>query len=126
MVEANRIPYGIQKKSGVGYDNRNTLSALSSIARSVILKAPALQDLLVIRSYSGLRPMPFDGYPLLDRLPGLDNVYVAVGHSAIANAQIIAKSVAEWIAEGKPSTDLSDFSLTRDSLSQTPVPYRGV
>ncbi|UCF98659.1 MAG: FAD-binding oxidoreductase [Spirochaetaceae bacterium] len=110
----------------VGYDNRNTLGVLSAIARSDILKAPAIQDLLVIRSYSGLRPMPSDGYPLIDKLPGLDNVYVAVGHSAIANAQIVARSVAEWIAEGKSSTDLADFSLARDSLSQSPVPYRGV
>jgi glycine/D-amino acid oxidase-like deaminating enzyme len=109
-----------------GYDNRNTFSMLSSIARSNILKSPVLQELLVIRTYSGLRPMPFDGYPLIDKLPGLDNVYLAVGHSAIANGQIVAKSVSQWVAEGKSSTDLSEFSLTRQSLCDTPAPYRGV
>ena len=110
----------------VGYDNRNTLPALQMIARQNLLKAPLLAELLVIRSYSGLRPMPFDGYPLIDTLPGYDNIFVAAAHSGIANSQIIAKSLTEWILEGRPGTDLTDYALTRSSLSKPPVPYRAI
>ena len=108
----------------VGYNNKNTLTALRSIAYDDITKSPLLRDLQVIRSYSGLRPMPFDEYPLLDKLPGYENVYVAAVHSGVGNAQIIGKSMAEWITEGESGVDLSAYSLTRDSLTKEPKPYR--
>jgi sarcosine oxidase subunit beta len=107
-----------------GYDNRNTLEALRNIAGQDLLKAPLLADLLIIRAYSGLRPMPFDGYPLVDRLPGYDDVFTVAAHSSIANCQIIARSLTEWVLQGRRGSDLEDHTLTRETLTHTPVPYR--
>ncbi len=108
----------------VGYDNRNTFSALQSIAADNILKSPELRNARIIRSFSGLRPMPFDGYPLLDQLPGHRNIFVASTHSGIALSQAIGDYMAQWIAEDKKDRMLDDYSLRRPSLAETPRPYR--
>ena len=108
----------------VGYDNRNTFSGLQSIAADDMLKSPELRNARIIRSFSGLRPMPFDGHPILDQLPGHRNIFVASTHSGIALSQAIGDYMAQWIAEDKKDRRLDDYNLRRPSLGETPRPYR--
>jgi sarcosine oxidase subunit beta len=108
----------------IGYTYKNTLAGIQSIAWDDIRKVPALRDIPVIRIYSGLRPMPFDGKPLIDKLTGYDNVYVTATHSGFGVGPVIGSVMAKWISKGDPGEDLSAYSLRRGSLSKEPVPYR--
>lgn len=108
----------------IGYSYKNTLPALQSIAWDDIMKVPALKDIPIIRTYSGVRPMPFDGKPIVDKLTGYDNVYVTATHSGIGVGPVIGSIMAEWIGEGSPGEDLTAYSIRRSSLSKEPVPYR--
>jgi len=94
-----------------GFANENTLSVLQTIARGSILKAPILKTACIIRCFSGLRPMPRDGLPILDRLPGYGNVYISVSHNGLTASQAIGQGMAQWIAEGEKPHLLAPFAL---------------
>ena len=58
------------------------------------------------------RPVTRDGLPLIGRVPGLQNVYVATGHSVwgILNAPATGEAMAELIVDGSARTvDLTPF-----------------
>jgi glycine/D-amino acid oxidase-like deaminating enzyme len=63
-----------------------------------------------------------DGLPLLGRVAGLDNAYVATGHSVwgILNAPATGEAMAELILDGTArSVDLSPFDPARLPLLDT-------
>lgn len=99
----------------VGFDRRTTWSALKKIAVQTSRILPALRDLRVIRTFAGLRPSSPDGLPILGPFRNLDGFFMAAGHEGdgIALAPVTGQILAEWIAEGSPGIDLSDFSLDR-------------
>lgn len=55
------------------------------------------------------------GLPLLGPVHALPGFYMAAGHEGdgIALSPITGKLIAEWIVDGKPSYDLSDFDPNR-------------
>jgi len=62
------------------------------------------------------RPVTRDGLPLIGRLPGLANAYVATGHSVwgILNAPATGEAMAELIVDGAARTvDLAPFDPAR-------------
>ncbi|MCH7726426.1 MAG: glycine oxidase ThiO, partial [Planctomycetes bacterium] len=64
----------------VGFDKSTTedgLDELMTLAESLI---PELVRERVERTWAGLRPGSFDGFPYLGKIPGLDNAFVAAGH----------------------------------------------
>ncbi|MDQ1510326.1 MAG: D-amino-acid dehydrogenase, partial [Actinomycetota bacterium] len=56
-----------------------------------------------------------DDSPLLGRLPGIDNVFVATGHGAsgLLLGPISGKLVADQVLARPPTLDLSPFSPAR-------------
>jgi D-amino-acid dehydrogenase len=56
-----------------------------------------------------------DGLPVIGRLPGVDNAWVATGHGMLGFTQgpITGQLLAEWIATGQPSIDLTDLRADR-------------
>jgi len=66
--------------------------------------------------YGGLAALTPDGRPILDRLPGLDNLYVAAGFGghAFRLAPLAGDLLAGWVVTGKPGpVDLTPFRLAR-------------
>ena len=62
------------------------------------------------------RPIARDGLPLIGRVQGLLNAYVATGHSVwgILNAPATGEAMAELITEGRTrAVDLSPFDPSR-------------
>jgi glycine/D-amino acid oxidase-like deaminating enzyme len=100
----------------VGHNNSNTLPVLRHIAEDSVAKAPALREIRVIRCFSGLRPMPLRGWPLLGRLPGHERIYVAVTHNGLSLSQAIGETMARWIVEGTRDSLLTPFSLSRGGV----------
>jgi glycine/D-amino acid oxidase-like deaminating enzyme len=78
--------------------------------------SPALQPSRIVARQACYRPIVQDGLPLIGKVPGLDNVYVATGHNVwgILNAPATGEAMAELIAEGAArSTDLTAFDPIR-------------
>ncbi len=70
----------------------------------------------IIARQSCFRPVTQDGLPLIGKIPGVANAYVATGHSVwgILNAPATGEALAELMADGAArSTDLSPFDPKR-------------
>jgi glycine/D-amino acid oxidase-like deaminating enzyme len=78
--------------------------------------SPVLRDAAILARQACFRPVTRDGLPLIGRVAGLDNAWVATGHSVwgILNAPATGEAVAELIADGAARTvDLSPFDPAR-------------
>lgn len=86
---------------------------LEALCRSL---APALADAPIVARQACFRPVTEDGLPLIGRVPGVDGVYVATGHSVwgMLNAPATGKAMAELILDGMSSNvDLAPFDPRR-------------
>jgi glycine oxidase len=98
-----------------GFRSRTTsrgLAGLRRMARSVV---PALRYGEVASAWAGLRPGSPDGLPIIGRLPGWENVYVASGHfrNGILLGPITGKLIAQLITGGGADVPLEPFSASR-------------
>jgi glycine/D-amino acid oxidase-like deaminating enzyme len=89
------------------------IERLESICRSL---SPVFARAKVLAAQACYRPVTRDGLPLLGRVAGLDNAYVATGHSVwgILNAPATGEAMADLILDGAARTvDLSPFDPAR-------------
>jgi len=78
--------------------------------------APALDPARIVARQSCFRPVTEDGLPLIGAIPGVDDAYVATGHSVwgILNAPATGEAMAELIVDGAATTvDLAPFDPGR-------------
>jgi len=98
----------------VGYDKRVTAGGMQQILTQAIGLAPGLADAEVAESWSGLRPAPADGLPLIGAgaVPGL---FVASGHhrNGILLTPETVRLVAEAVLGGGEPETLRPFSPRR-------------
>lgn len=66
---------------------------------------------------SGLRPMTPDGLPVIGKLSGANNLYVASGHAmqGVTLAPNTARVISDLILNGNSTTDITSFSPQRFS-----------
>ncbi len=97
------------------FEGENTFVAIDAMMKRAARFFPALKDVSIIRFFSGFRPYTPDGMPLLGPVKTLGHFYMAAGHEGdgIALSPITGKLMAEYIADGAPSYDISDFSPNR-------------
>lgn len=98
-----------------GFDKRTTeegIAELIAFARSLL---PVLHEAEIERTWAGLRPASFDGFPYLGPIPGLANAFVAAGHfrSGLYLSPGTATVMAELMCGERPSLDLSVFRVER-------------
>ena len=62
-----------------GFDDTPSAAARDIIWENAVQMAPDLANAQLARQTACLRPVTPDGIPIVDRLPGWDNVYVATG-----------------------------------------------
>jgi D-amino-acid dehydrogenase len=69
----------------------------------------------VERTWFGWRPMTWDGLPIIDRAPALNNVVVAAGHNmlGLSMAPATGRLVAEILNEQKPFLDVAPYRAGR-------------
>ena len=78
--------------------------------------SPVLAHSPILARQACFRPVTRDGLPLIGRLTGLANAYVATGHSVwgILNAPATGEAVTELIVDDAPRTvDLAPFDPSR-------------
>ena len=102
-----------------GYDdtlNRSRLSLLTDAAK-MYLTDPVAEP--VQEEWWGWRPMTFDGLPVIDRSPLMENVVIAAGHNmlGLSMATGTGKLVAELLGTGQPHIDPVPYSLRRFTQS---------
>ncbi|HEX9893605.1 MAG TPA: FAD-binding oxidoreductase, partial [Gemmatimonadales bacterium] len=63
----------------------------------------------------GMRPLTPDGLPLLGRLPGFENHYIATGHAmlGVTLAPATAEAMAELMTGIGPAPELAAFDPGR-------------
>lgn len=70
---------------------------------------------LIRDPWVGGRPMLPDGLPVLDRVPGSPNAYVATGHGTlgITLAPVSGKAMSDYVVTGRRPTELAPFRADR-------------
>jgi glycine oxidase len=98
-----------------GFRKRTTERGLAGLRRMATTYVPALRDAEVASEWAGLRPGSPDGQPVIGRLPGRDNAYVATGHfrNGILLAPITGALVRDLVLEGRIDGLLSPFAPDR-------------
>jgi glycine/D-amino acid oxidase-like deaminating enzyme len=99
----------------VGFRPGTTRRGLTEVRRMATAMVPALRYPEVASDWAGLRPGSPDGHPIIGRLPGKDNVFVATGHfrNGILLGPITGRLIAQLITEGKTETPLEAFRPSR-------------
>ena len=99
----------------VGFDKQNTPAAIRGLMDFAIKLVPSLAEAKFEQSWSGLRPHAVDGLPLIGRMPGCDNLYVATGHfrSGLHLSPITGRLIAQLITGEPTDLSLDDFNPGR-------------
>ncbi len=85
-----------------GYLAERTTEAMQSLHRAALSLVPSLAAFGAGQTRVGLRPMSLDGLPLLGRIPGFENAYLAGGHgrNGILLTPITGQIMADAILNG--------------------------
>ena len=97
----------------VGMDQRTTEEMILSLREFAGGVSPLLSNAPEQARWAGLRPMTFDGFPIIGRVPGQENLFVAAGHyrSGIHFAPATAVAIADGIEERETFMDIRPFSV---------------
>ena len=106
----------------VGLQLGTTPEMLNTLRKFAFDLCPALSEAEEIKAWSGLRPMTFDGFPMIGRVPETTNVYVAAGHfrSGLHLAPATAVVLADLMTGQAPTVDLSAFRVGKQQRSFEP------
>ncbi len=97
----------------VGFACETTAVMIDSLRCFAFDLCPELQQATEVRSWAGLRPLTFDGFPMIGRVPDTRHVYVAAGHfrSGIQLSPGTAVCLADLITGVPPALDLDPFRV---------------
>jgi D-amino-acid dehydrogenase len=106
-----RVACGGTMEAAAGFDHRPTADGLHQLLREGLRSAPGLAQATVVEVRVGSRPATPDDRPILGRLPGWDNVYVASGHGA--EGLLLGPYSAKLVAAAALGTDSSADAAER-------------
>lgn len=99
----------------VGFNTKVKHEVIQCIARRAIRFYPKMADMMMIRSYAGLRPYTEDHLPIVSRVDEIPNFYIAAGHEGdgISLAAVTGKVVEELINDKETSIPSQPLSFNR-------------
>jgi glycine oxidase len=88
---------------------------IDSMWSDVVAAWPAANGVRVEYTWACFRPAHPDHLPVIDRVPGLSNVWLTSGHykTGILMAPASGSALAAWILDGAPPAWVSPFTLKR-------------
>ena len=94
-----------------GLNSRLDRRRIDSLVHAARAYFPDLTWTDVAEEWTGMRPLCPDGLPVLDRVPGLANAYLATGHSTlgITLAAVTGAHLAEFVRTGTPPAAAAPF-----------------
>lgn len=99
----------------VGFNIKVNNEIIKSIANRAIRFYPKMADMMVIRSYAGLRPWTEDHLPIISKVKDVPNYYIAAGHEGdgISLAAVTGKLIEELINEKETSIPIEPLRYDR-------------
>ena len=97
----------------VGFDTGISLPVLQGIASRALTAFPLLRNANVVRTWSALRVMTPDGYPIYQASTDCPGAFVVTCHSGITLAAQHAGPIADWIRGGPEPAILANFKAER-------------
>ena len=93
----------------------NDIEAVAHLAASAGDMVPALGRLRILRCFAGIRTAICDGLPMVGRMPGVDNLFVAAGFEGdgICLGPLTGRIVADLVRGEEPEVDVSAFDPGR-------------
>ena len=112
----------------VGFENGTTPECLAMLARWAEGLLPEIAEREPVKSWSGLRPATFDGFPIIGAVPDATNLYVAAGHfrSGVHLAPATAELIADLIEHKPTKVDAATFSVGRMLASRSERTFSAV
>ena len=96
-----------------GYDDTVRARINNEIAARAVACFPALRNAQVVRTWSALRIMTPDGFPIYQESENCPGAFVVTCHSGVTLAAQHALNVAPWILGGPTPPQLDSFPATR-------------
>ena len=97
----------------MAHEMRSTLPEVAPALQHAARVLPAVRNVNVVRIWTGMRPVPPDGMPILGGVVGLDGYYTATGHGGITTGPVTGKLTADLITTGRTHIPLYPFLLSR-------------
>ena len=99
----------------VGFDCHTTEDEVADLRAWAESIADDLGPENYVRSWAGLRPGTYDGFPYLGRLADFNNAIIATGHfkAGLQTSAGTAKVIADLVEHKTPEIDLTPFSPNR-------------
>ncbi|MFZ7934275.1 NAD(P)/FAD-dependent oxidoreductase [Bacillus thuringiensis] len=99
----------------VGFHTRINNEVIKCIANRAIHFYPKMADMMVIRSYAGLRPWTEDHLPIISRVEHIPNYFIAAGHEGdgISLAAVTGKVIEELLNEKETIIPIELLRLSR-------------
>lgn len=98
-----------------GFNHQLNERRLNNLEASAALYLQTPVGRRVTERWTGLRPMSVDDLPIIDRVPQLDNLYIATGHGmlGLSTATGTGRLIADMILGRRPPFDPLPFSIRR-------------
>ncbi|HEV2107667.1 MAG TPA: FAD-dependent oxidoreductase [Thermomicrobiales bacterium] len=111
----NRVVVGATREDDSGFDYRVTAGGVHQELSEALRVAPGLAGATLQEIRVGFRPASRDKIPVLGRVPGIENAYVATGHgpSGLQLGPVSGAAVADLLQGKQPEIDLRPFSPER-------------
>ncbi len=85
------------------------------ILQGAIRRVPIIEKAEAVKLVNGPEAITPDSRPLLGPVPGVPGFYAAAGlsHTGVGGGGAIGQIMAEWIVDGEPSQDTSEYNVRR-------------
>lgn len=98
-----------------GFDDHLNEKRLKNLETSAALYLKTPLGRQVTERWTGLRPMSVDDLPIIDRVPGINNLYLATGHGmlGLSTATGTGRLITDMVLGKTPPFDPRPFSIRR-------------
>ncbi|MEM6462012.1 MAG: FAD-dependent oxidoreductase [Pseudomonadota bacterium] len=97
----------------VGYDDRVTIEGIAGLAGAAIAAYPILGRAQLVRSWSALRVLTPDGFPIYQQSKTMPGAYLVTCHSGVTLAAGHALLLPDWLEGNTTAPDLEVFGEDR-------------
>ncbi|PQZ57767.1 glycine oxidase [Bacillus sp. MYb209] len=99
----------------VGFHTKINNEVIKCIANRAIRFYPKMADMMVIRSYAGLRPWTEDHLPIISGVEHIPNYFIAAGHEGdgISLAAVTGKVIEELLNDKETIIPIEQLRLSR-------------
>jgi D-amino-acid dehydrogenase len=111
----NRVVAGATRENDSGFDYRMTAGGVHEVLGQALRVAPGLQRATLREIRVGFRPATADGLPILGRIPGFTNLFIATGHgpSGLTLGPHAGTLIVDLIRGEAIALDLTPFAVER-------------